>query len=305
MDLLWLIIIFCLFILLFAFVAIFAGIAIFWQELSFVPRKSYVVRIFNRDTNLDKDVFVRNALGWVVVRKLGVKKLRVAFGIFSGLDMDIGYMRHMSKIQDGKGKEIFAIDLREKIPGVRDEANFEPLILPFDMDLQIERGMRHASVSLTEISQRLNVFKGDSPDELKVLAAALQSAKDSLNHNIDKILDQDRRIQAAQVSGWSEFAAVGMEKSAYRVQKDDPLMKMMPYIAIFAIIMLIFFVMIFLGDFASKTISENSGQVVSACHDTTSMYVQMAKSCGWVPPESINATAPPPDAPAGLIPGFG
>lgn len=306
LDLVWIFIVSVLFLVFFTFCAVIAAIALFHNDMEFLPRRYYTVRLFNRDTTLDKNIYARTVKGWVVKRKGGVQYFRIGTGFMAGIDLDIGFMRHTAQITDPKGSKYNVIDLLEKIPGVKDASNFEPVVLPYELEAKIERNLRQSSVSLAEIAQRLNLndLKSATAEDLKILKHGLLAVKDDINNNIDKILDQDRRIQAAQVSGWAEFTATGIEKNTYRVQREDPIMKFMPYVGLFAIVMLIFFVVIFLGDFVSNQTQNALGPVVSSCNNAANMHRIMAQSCGWVPPET-NETAAPVEAPPDItIPGL-
>lgn len=297
MDLLYIFLIGLFFFVLFGFMAVLAAMILFHQELSFIPRRYYNVRLFNKDQRTDESLFNRATKGWIVKRK-GVKYLRIELGFLNGVDLDIGFMRHVSQLQDPKGKTISSIDLLEKIPGVKDESNFEPLILPYEPEPQIERNMRAAAISLTELSQKLKLANLKDADEgqLNEIRNGMTQVKDELTSNIDKILDRDRRIQAAQISGWSEFQASGIEKSAWRVQKEDILLKYAPWIGLFAVMMLAFFVVLMMSDYATNSIKDGAQPVVAACTAASNNYIEMARACGYTPPVqnvSITQTEPP------------
>jgi hypothetical protein len=291
---------------LFAFMMVFISLIamllvfVYQRELDILPRKYFAVDIYALDKGSGKEELQKSYKGWVIKRKQ-VQFLRLGFGGLNGVDLDVGFTRHAEK----KEKRI-VIELIQKIPGVWVSTNFIPRKLPFEVQADLERHVKQKTILLEEAATRLcsTNTKEATPEVINSLKEAIMNLKTDINADLDRIIDYDRRIDCARVSGWNEFEASGIEKASYKIKKDDWLEKYLSYMGIFAAMITVLISIIFISQMFENTAKNSTAQITGSCNNANAMFVIAAQSCGWAPAAPSNNTVIQ-NVPAGIPNIFG
>jgi hypothetical protein len=289
------IVLFIFVLMLFGLIGLtFMVVYFFQRELAILPgRKKYRVDLYN--TIDDKKILSRSIWGWVVTRK-NTKYLRLSFDILiAGVEVDAGYLRYSKQGLDAKGKAVDILPMLEKIHGLKDPSNFEPFEMAYEVTPNLEREVRQTTVSLTEVAQRLATTSDAdlTKENIQKFREAIQTLSQNVNKNMDLLIDHDRKLQASQVSGWGEYTSVGIEKATYKVKKDDPWEKYLPYIGIFAVLATMLVVTLIGADIFNRTVNTSAGQCAGACNTANEHFIAAATSCGWKKTTNVSINAPP------------